>query len=111
MNVTVLITTVISRVKLNGGGNILQSMFASNQRECKTNIHMQPSLKWRDFDSLRPPLPLPPPPSSTLAADAACVGLYGHMRLCVAGKGLFPLPAEHMNGSSVRDGGADDFSA
>lgn len=29
----------------------------------------------------------------------------------MAGKGLFPLPAEHMNGSSVRDGGADDFSA
>lgn len=29
----------------------------------------------------------------------------------MAGKGLFPFPAEHMNGSSVRDGGADDFSA
>lgn len=28
----------------------------------------------------------------------------------MAVKGLFPLPAEHMNGSSVRDGGADSFS-
>lgn len=26
-------------------------------------------------------------------------------------EGLFPLPAEHMNGSGVRDGGSDDFCA
>ncbi len=29
----------------------------------------------------------------------------------MAVKGLFPLPTEHMNGSSVGDGGADDFCA
>lgn len=29
----------------------------------------------------------------------------------MAVKGLLPLPAEQMNGSSVRDGGADDFCA
>lgn len=28
----------------------------------------------------------------------------------MAVKGLLPVFAEHMNGSTVRDGGADDFS-
>lgn len=57
------------------------------------------------------------PPSSTLVADAVCrVGVREHLSVCVcvcerarASRAFFIFSAEHMNGSSVRDGGADDF--
>jgi len=95
---TVLILTVISKVKLIGGGVILRVFCWFVLPDIIGREQPTYTCTWQkspDFYLIRFFCPSHYHHHTTHTADAACVGLYEHIALCVAVKGLFPVRWAH----------------